>query len=469
MKLDARSVAVATLAYGLVIAGGAQAATPEGGRNALWMGGHKIALSAAATAPIPSFARQTKLGCNTCHTTFPQLTAFGRLFKLNGYTLTGIEQVTVAASATTPALALDVIPPVSAMVEASATRVKTAAPEQSNTSADLPQQFSLFLGEAITPKVGTFLQFTYTDVDGSFGLDNTDLRFADHATAFGAPLIYGLTLNNNPTVQDAWNTVPAWNFPYASSEVAPTPSAAPSLAGGFAQQVAGLGGYVFLNNLLYAELSGYHWAPQGGGHPADTTSTNSLDGLAPYWRVALSHQFGANSVEVGTLGMIANRRPAGIVGPTDRFSDVGLDAQFQRPLSNGSVALHGLFINENERLVASKAAGNATATDNHLRSLKLDGSIGFPVGLGATLAYFSTTGGADPLLFPSEAITGSGTGSPNSNGWIGELDYNAWQNVRLSAQYVMYSKFNGASSNYDAAGRNASDNNTLHLLAWFVF
>ena len=34
---------------------------------------------------IPAFARQTKLGCNTCHTIFPQLTRFGRDFRDNGF------------------------------------------------------------------------------------------------------------------------------------------------------------------------------------------------------------------------------------------------------------------------------------------------------------------------------------------------------------------------------------------------
>src|ERR1700731_5307551 len=36
---------------------------------------------------VPSFSRQTGLACNVCHSNPPELTAFGRLFKLNGYTL----------------------------------------------------------------------------------------------------------------------------------------------------------------------------------------------------------------------------------------------------------------------------------------------------------------------------------------------------------------------------------------------
>jgi hypothetical protein len=43
------------------------------------------------------------------------------------------------------------------------------------------------------------------------------------------------------------------------------------------------------------------------------------------------------------------------------------------------------------------------------------------------------------------------------------------QNVDLAAQYTGYWTFNGRSMNYDGSGRNASDNNTLYILARFVF
>ncbi|MGC8676829.1 MAG: hypothetical protein ACP5UF_01190 [Hydrogenobaculum sp.] len=39
-----------------------------------------------ASFAIPSFARQTGLACDVCHTVFPHLTPFGREFKLHGYT-----------------------------------------------------------------------------------------------------------------------------------------------------------------------------------------------------------------------------------------------------------------------------------------------------------------------------------------------------------------------------------------------
>src|SRR4029077_8654700 len=40
------------------------------------------------TQAVPSFTRQTGLKCNVCHSNPPELTAFGRKFKLDGYTLT---------------------------------------------------------------------------------------------------------------------------------------------------------------------------------------------------------------------------------------------------------------------------------------------------------------------------------------------------------------------------------------------
>ncbi len=45
----------------------------------LWWG-----FSGAAHA-VPSFARQTGMACQACHTVFPEPTPFGRAFKLNAY------------------------------------------------------------------------------------------------------------------------------------------------------------------------------------------------------------------------------------------------------------------------------------------------------------------------------------------------------------------------------------------------
>ena len=45
---------------------------------------------AAIHKNVPAFSRQTGLACSSCHYQFPQLTPFGRLFKLNGITITPV-------------------------------------------------------------------------------------------------------------------------------------------------------------------------------------------------------------------------------------------------------------------------------------------------------------------------------------------------------------------------------------------
>jgi hypothetical protein len=87
-----------------------------------------------------------------------------------------------------------------------------------------------------------------------------------------------------------------------------------------------------------------------------------------------------------------------------------------------------------------------------------------------TAGFFQTTGSRDTPRFEPAPMFGSHTGSPNTAGFIGDLDHNVWQNGRIGLQYVAYSKFNGAPSAYDVSGgRRASDNNTLFLSLWRAF
>src|SRR5579872_3705775 len=67
---------------------------------------------AAWTVPlgaVPSHARQTGMACQACHTIFPELTPFGRLFKLNGYEINNLAQVQGITPNQTPTLQLNQI------------------------------------------------------------------------------------------------------------------------------------------------------------------------------------------------------------------------------------------------------------------------------------------------------------------------------------------------------------------------
>ena len=75
-------------------------------------------------------------------------------------------------------------------------------------------------------------------------------------------------------------------------------------------------------------------------------------------------------------------------------------------------------------------------------TFKLKGTYYYERKYGGTLAYFSTTGSADAGLYGTDADGNART--PNSNGYIVELDYLPIQNVRLMLQYTGYNKFDGA-------------------------
>jgi hypothetical protein len=42
-------------------------------------------------------------------------------------------------------------------------------------------------------------------------------------------------------------------------------------------------------------------------------------------------------------------------------------------------------------------------------------------------------------------------------------------NMRIGLQYTLWDKFDGASTNFNGAGRNAHNNNTIFVYAWTMF
>jgi len=84
----------------------------------------------------------------------------------------------------------------------------------------LTDQVSLFAAAGIGQHVGGFAQFTYDGVARQFHWDNLDVRLVNHGQVPGQEATYGLSLNNNPTVQDPWNTTAAWGYPYTASALA---------------------------------------------------------------------------------------------------------------------------------------------------------------------------------------------------------------------------------------------------------
>lgn len=417
---------------------------------------------------VPSFARQTGLSCNVCHSNPPELTAFGRNFKLKGYVLT--DMTASDKVGTTKDLLLSKYIPLSAMVLISNTSFQANQPASQNNAVGFPQQLSLFLAGAFASHFGGLAQLTYTHSNDHFGIDNTDLRYANQGKLGSKDWDYGITLNNNPGVEDVWNSTPVWGYPWISTGAGVSPIASPLLNGALGGDVAGVGGYSMWNNHLYTAVSVYRSEHAGSAPPVTGVgSAHNISGVAPYWRAAWQQSWGSNYLMVGTYGIYANSYPGAIIGPEDRYVDPAFDFQYERPFGPNLLDIHGTYIHEKSNLGATFLAGGAAAASHHLNTFKLDSTYHWANKYAVTGGYFSTAGDADALLYGSAPLTGSNSGDPDTSGYSAQFAFWPVQNIDINLNYTGFSKFNGARTNYDGALRNASDNNTVYMALWLNF
>ena len=459
-------------------------------------------LSMGASA-LPAFNQQTGQNCVACHAggQFPELTQYGRLFKLTGYTIGERAR------------------PVSVMGVVSANKTKnTGSPDPAfDSRANFPkdgnlifQTGSLFLAGKINDNLGGFVQVTYNNYDaqspsdshwtGHTTSDNLDIRYVDRFVEPGSDLIVGAMVNNNPTVQDVWNSVPAWGYNVVPGSTGP--AITPLIAGGLAQNVAGAGVYAYWNKTLYAELSAYRtangfWSWMSQGFSVAQGTQQIVKGANPYWRLALTRDYGPHNLMLGTFGMIAKVYPdaADPTGETSRYRDIGVDTQYQYILDPHAVTFAASYIHERVNYASSLA--------NQINPFDADGSLGLPLSnasdtlkmfrakasyvyhakYGGSLSYFDVSGSTnsalktsapDPanpgqLLDGSQGVLGNLSGNPATRGWTSEVFWTPVQYARIGLQYTMFNKFNGASNNYDGFGRNAKDNNTVFLYVWGAY
>jgi hypothetical protein len=442
---------------------------------------------------LPLFARQTGQNCVSCHAggQFPDLTPYGRKFKLTGYTM--------GDRATIPLAVMGVV---------SSAKVAHATPGSGDVEADFPQDgilhfttASLFAGGKITNNLGLFGQWTYNAYDhqGSDGhwhshssSDQFDLRYADRFIDLHRDLIIGASLNNNPGVTDVWNT---FNSAFASVP-GYVPVSNPKGAGpfvdvptkpilqGLGPSAAGVNVYAFWNDTLYGELGTYQtsngpfsFLSQG---ISDANMSTKLKGhFNPYWRVALNHDWGANSAMIGLYGInvetFANAPDTG--GPTIRYRDVGLDGQYQYILDPHTVSAQFSYTRERQRYgnelwdpTNAGYVGSYTNSSNTLEHMRVRATYVYQAKYGASLAHTSITGSADNLHYNTGAAPfGSVSDTPKTRLWITEVFWTPVQYVRVGVQYFKFTQFNGSSSNYDGNGRNARDNNTLFIYIWGAY
>jgi hypothetical protein len=348
-------------------------------------------------------------------------------------------------------------------------------------------QISAFLAGRINDYAGAFVQGTFNGIDSTFKLDNTDLRATAPITLADTDLRLGVDVNNGPTVQDPYNSTYAWGYPYVASALAPVPTAQPLLAGALIGNSLGATVYAWYDRSLYFEAGLYNtFGPTllhatGNGYGPGSTANP-----APYVRAAYEWNFNGQSAEIGALFLHSNFNPATATYSTDgtqghdSYTDYAVDAGYQY-LGDGThtVSVLGIFDHEQQHLDGSFNTGASSQSANTLNQVRASVSYYYQQTYGATVAWQQTWGTTNPGLYAPAPLSGSANGKPNSNEFIFEADWapfgkadsfaSPWVNLKLGAQYTLYTQFNGGTSNYDGYGRNAGDNNTIYLFAWLIF
>lgn len=445
---------------------------PNGFAGVLWLVLLLMLAPVKDAFAVPSFARQTGQECAACHVIgFSTLTAFGRQFKLRAYSL-GEQNLPFVIGGV-----------------ASLTKSQNSSPASTFDFKDddrlTLQTVSAYFAGKIVDGAGAFVNWNYDGIERRGTMQMADVRYARDVTLGGKDLLLGVTLNNNPTVSDIYNSTPAFGFPQVlpGATTAVVSNAMAQVDMGLASQVAGVAAYAWWDNSIYAELGAYRTADKiFSVLRAGVPRTNGMDGAAaiksgaPYWRLAYERQSGSHALSAGTFGLIVDRYPdpTNPTGSADRYRDMGLDAQYQYVGDEHRITSGLTWIQEKQDWRASfdptGMASMRDAANGNLTTFRSNVGYVYRKQYGATLGYFDIRGNTDNMFYNTgNPITGSANGSPDTTGGLLELSYIPQQNVRLALRYTAYSKFNGAKTNYDGFGRNASDNNNLYFYTWFLF
>ena len=450
------------------------------------------ALVGSAVQParaVPSFAAQTGQPCQTCHigALGPQLTPYGRNFKIKGYTQTGgtglASEVHLAGWVQTEFSAYQKKLPPSGVT-----------PDFASNDNAFVNAVSLFYSGRITDHVGAFLQGTYDNVGKAFAQDNSEIRVVGSDKILGYRVNYGVSFNNAPGWSDPYNSNYLWGYSYISNGVAPSGNAAPLLNGAVQDNSLGVVGYAWIDQHIYVDFGGYQSQPPGYQKIfGESYGPGSSAGFEPWASLTYAWFWGNSNAHIGAHYFYGDYNPT--VDVRSSTGQYGHDGYQDVMISNGYqfigdefthvFTVDGFYDHEDQRLDGSSNILNPNASssqpNNRLNEFREWGTYYYKETYGATVAWDKVWGNRNQGLYNTGAddSTGSAKGSPNTTSWILEADWvpfgkeDSWArpfvNWKLGLQYTLYTQFNGSAHNYDGFGRNASDNNTLLLFLWTVF
>ena len=117
-------------------------------------------------------------------------------------------------------------PPVAAMLMPAYTHTKAKAdgpirPGLRSNGNIVTQQVTGLLAGKIHGDPGAFVQVSGNPINGTAWFDGSDVRHVSPFKLLGEDAVFGITVNNTPTFQDAWKSVNSWSFPELRSGVTP--------------------------------------------------------------------------------------------------------------------------------------------------------------------------------------------------------------------------------------------------------
>ena len=477
--------------------------------NTLLLGLHsyRVGLAAACAAlacgavkpaqAVPAFAGQTGYPCQQCHigALGPQLTPFGREFKIKGFTIRGGDGIASKI-------------PLAIWVQSGFENYSKNLPagavtphynDNNNAGVDA---ISLFLAGGVNEHLGAFIQLTYDNTQKVLASDNTDIRVVDTVTINGKDTDIGVSFDNAPGLSDPYNSNYIWGYPFIGPFLGLGPTYGPILGSGDSLQGNSYGvvGYAWYDSHIYLDAGVYETQSPGMmSRLGETYGPGSSTGVEPYVSGKYAWFWGNNNAHLGIAYFGGRYNPTNPNNPNygtignfghDSYDDIQVDNGYQY-MGDDDVnifTIDGFYTYESQNLQGSLPSNpnsplyaGAAQTRNDLNEFRETATYYYRQTYGATISFDTIWGNKNQALYNNGANDGSGSinGSPNNTNITLEADWvpfgkedsfaRPFINWKLGLQYIIYTEFNGASNNYDGYGRNASDNNTLFLFLWTVF
>lgn len=468
--------------------------------NSLWFLGLILIMSLISphlASAVPSFARQTGLSCDTCHTVFPHLTPFGRDFKLHGYTydyselikaVREIEKNEAKEERGIPNLVINKIPMVSVRIvsmfneQVGGKGVPKGKVTAGQGFVSIPEGYSdesivhivkasnIFIAGEVTPNIGTFLEFTGPNDTGgdTFGVGFLDLVLvAPPTTVHGHDLTYGVRATDSVAADDPSNTVGNFGLtttlmgmsdhatlfdPYQAGKI--IGGEAYAMLGGFSH--GGVYGAVGIFHPTHSQTGTSFETGNISGEPAKTVQEGDFLGaknVDEYFRLSFWLPSYKNIYsEIGSFGYHGNENMtatslANLANPNfrDNYYNFGIDTQTQWIADKHLVELFAVYQLQHDSKFFDEDlfTGNLGNGESVTRQ-------GF--GIEASY-YYRRTYGAYIRYFYEHS---SQVKDVNVGATVLGLSWYPYQNVNLRVETALFNRYNRGSAQFGefAGGSN---------------